>query len=59
LLADRVYVYDNSADGMDATLCARAHDGMLRKVYGLLPTWVDDAIAHLPRHPEFVDLRVA
>jgi predicted ABC-type ATPase len=58
-LADRVYVYDNSIDGVEARLCARSLDRQLRKVYGPLPTWVTDAIDPLPRHPDFVDLRVA
>jgi predicted ABC-type ATPase len=58
-LADRGYLYDNSIDGTEARLCARSHDGELRKVYGTLPTWVADAIDPLPRHTEFVDLRVA
>lgn len=57
-LADRVYIYDNSVELADARLCARTHDGMLRKVYGSLPAWVAAAIDSLPRHPEFVDLRV-
>jgi predicted ABC-type ATPase len=38
-LADRVYIYDNSADGEDARLCARTESGLLRKVYGVLPQW--------------------
>src|SRR5690606_28683961 len=58
-LADRVYVYDNSIDGVEARLHARVLDGQLRKVYGPLPTWVADAVDPLPRHPDFVDLRVA
>lgn len=59
LLADRVYVYDNSVDGVDARLCVRSQGGALRKVYGSLPSWIADAIAPLPRHEGFVDLRVA
>lgn len=58
-LADRVYIYDNSLEGMDAALCARVQEGALRKIYGALPAWVDDAIIALPRHPAFVDLRAA
>ena len=58
-LADRVYVYDNSVDANAAQLVARTHDGMLRKIYGSLPSWVDDVVAGLERHPEFVDLRAA
>jgi predicted ABC-type ATPase len=56
-LADRVYVYDNSVDDSEAHLCARTEDGLLRKVYGALPGWVDDSIRALPRHPQFVDAR--
>jgi predicted ABC-type ATPase len=56
-LADRVYIYDNSADGVEARLCARTQDGLLRKIYGVLPEWIADAILPLDRHPEFVDLR--
>ena len=58
-LSDRVYVFDNSVDGVDARLCARVADGQLRKVYGTLPSWVADAVEPLPRHAEFVDLRAA
>jgi len=58
-LANRVYVYDNSREGEDARLTARVQDGQLRKVYGELPKWVGDAIAPLPLHAAFVDLRVA
>lgn len=56
-LADRVYLYDNSIDNVDARLCARTSDGALRKVYGRLPVWVADAVDLLPRHDELVDLR--
>ncbi len=58
-LAHRVYVYDNSPEGEDARLSARIQDAKLRKVYRPLPAWVGDAIAELPRHHDFVDLRVA
>ncbi|MBK8999142.1 MAG: zeta toxin family protein [Myxococcales bacterium] len=58
-LADRVYIYDNSVDGVDARLCARTEDGKLRKIYGALPPWVADAVQGLERHPAFVDLRAA
>jgi predicted ABC-type ATPase len=58
-LADRVYVYDNSVDGVDARLCARTQDGALRKVYGALPAWIDEVVSPLPRHADFVDLRPA
>jgi predicted ABC-type ATPase len=58
-LADRAYVYDNSVDGVDARLCARTVEATLRKIYGPLPDWVEDAVLRLPRHDEFVDLRAA
>lgn len=58
-LADRVYLYDNSVERVEARLCARTSDGSLRKIYGPLPTWVADTIEGLPRHPDFVDLRDA
>lgn len=50
-LADRVYIYDNSIDGVEATLCARTEDGQLRKVHVELPPWVDASVSSLPRHP--------
>lgn len=56
-LADRVYVYDNSVDGDDARLCARTEGGHLRKIYAVLPQWVDDCLAAVERHSDFVDLR--
>ena len=58
-LADRVYIYDNSVDDVEARLCARTQGGQLRKIYGPLPSWVADAIEPLARHPEFVDARAA
>jgi len=58
-LADRVYIYDNSVDGVEARLCARTQEGLLRKIYGPLPEWVSDAVLPLQRHPEFADLRAA
>jgi len=58
-IADCVYIYDNSIDDVDARLCARMRDGQLRKIYGALPQWVADAVESYPRHPEFVDLRLA
>jgi predicted ABC-type ATPase len=58
-LADRVYIYDNSVDGVEARLCARTYDGLLRKIYGPLPDWVADALSDVERHPDFVDLRAA
>lgn len=58
-IAHRVYVFDNSVDGVEARLCARIQDGQLRTVYGDLPTWVGAAVERLPHHPAFVDLRRA
>lgn len=57
-IADRVYLYDNSVDGVDAQLCARTRDGQLRKVHGPLPEWVAAEVDGLARHPSFVDARV-
>jgi predicted ABC-type ATPase len=59
MLADRTYIYDNSVEDVEARLCARTFEGSLRKIYGTLPTWIDDAVRHLPKHADFVDLRVA
>jgi predicted ABC-type ATPase len=58
-LADRVYIYDNSVDDVEALLCARTQEGLLRKIYGPLPEWIADAVVPLQRHQEFVDLRAA
>jgi predicted ABC-type ATPase len=55
-LADRVYIYDNSVDAVEARLCARTQDGLLRKVYGPLPQWIGDAVTPLEKHTDFVDL---
>jgi len=57
-LADRVYIYDNSVDDVDARLCARTVDGRLRKIYGPLPDWISDVVDPLPRHADLVDLRL-
>jgi predicted ABC-type ATPase len=56
-VAQRVYVFDNSVDDVEARLCARTVDGRLRKVYGPLPTWVTAALEGLPHHEEIEDLR--
>jgi predicted ABC-type ATPase len=58
-IAHRVYVFDNSIDGAESRLCSRTQDGMLRKVYGDLPEWVDATVEMLPRHAAFTDLRQA
>jgi predicted ABC-type ATPase len=52
---DRAYLYDNSVDGHEAKLCARVHEGALRKVYENTPAWVMDVIAALPKHVDFED----
>jgi predicted ABC-type ATPase len=57
-IADRVYVYDNSVDAVEARLCARTADGLLRKVYGPLPEWIADSVGELSLHPQFEDLRI-
>ncbi len=57
-IADRVYLFDNSIDGASARLCARTSEGALRKVYGALPRWIDEAVSQIPRHERFVDVRV-
>ena len=36
---DRLYVYDNSAEGADPTLCFRASEGVLTKQYCEPPAW--------------------
>jgi predicted ABC-type ATPase len=56
-VAQRVYIFDNSVDGVEAKLCVRTEDGMLRKVYGPLPDWVATVVGSFPRHPGFIDHR--
>lgn len=58
-LADRVYLFDNSVDGVDARLCARTVDGTLRKVYDELPYWIASVVDPLERHARYADLRPA
>ena len=53
-IAHRVYIFDNSEDGVEARLCARTEDGQLRKVYGDLPGWVAHVVDSMERHPQFV-----
>jgi predicted ABC-type ATPase len=57
VIADRVYIYDNSIENTEATLCARVSDGMIRKIYVDLPDWVADAITDLSQHSKFEDAR--
>ncbi len=59
VLAHRTYVFDNSVDDSDASLCARLVDGSLRKVYCPLPTWIATAVGGLPRDERFEDLSAA
>lgn len=56
-LADRLYIYDNSFDGVEARLCARTVRGKVRKIYGPLPGWVDAVLEPLKRDPSFLDQR--
>ncbi len=58
-LADRVYLFDNSIEDRVARLCARTEGGSLRKIYADLPAWVADAVADVPRHADYADLRSA
>jgi len=58
-VADRAYVYDNSVENDEASLCVRTQDGLLRRVYCALPTWVSEAVEGVERHPQFVDMRAA
>ncbi len=55
--ADRVYVFDNSPDAADARLVVRCAQGAVRKIYGGLPRWVEDALADVPRHAQLEDQR--
>lgn len=56
-IADRVYVFDNSLENIEATLCLRTQDGTSRKIYGALPAWVSAVERTLPMHALFVDAR--
>jgi predicted ABC-type ATPase len=58
-LADRVYVYDNSVEDVEAQLCARTTEARLRKIYGPLPAWVAQRVTALALHEDFVDMRAA
>ncbi len=46
----------SSVESVEARLCARTQDGLLRKIYDIPPQWIADAIAPLGRHPDFVAL---
>lgn len=56
-VADRVYVYDNSVDAIEARLCLRTREGKLRKIYGDLPRWIEEIVPTIERHEDFVDSR--
>lgn len=49
LVAQRVYLVDNSVDGSPARVCARTCDGTLLKVYLPVPVWVATALDGVPR----------
>jgi len=52
-LVDRVYIYDNSVDGVEAQLLARTAGGKLRRLYAdQVPAWVADVLDPLPRHAD-------
>jgi predicted ABC-type ATPase len=53
VIADRVYIYDNSPENTEAALCVRVVDGKIRKVYQNLPLWVEDAIEGVERHADY------
>jgi predicted ABC-type ATPase len=56
-IADRVYAYDNSVEEAEPRLCFRTQDGLLRKVYGDLPPWANNAATEIAPHPAFTDAR--
>ncbi len=51
-IADRAYVYDNSVENVEARLCARTEEGLVRKIYGESPEWVAAALRSLDPHPQ-------
>lgn len=56
-IAHRVYLFDNSVDGVEARLIVRFSDGTVRKIYGPLPDWMAAAQLGIANHPRFEDLR--
>jgi predicted ABC-type ATPase len=54
-IVDRVYIYDNSVDGVEAQLYARTANGKLRRSYSDdPPAWVAGVIDQLPRHGDLM-----
>jgi predicted ABC-type ATPase len=45
--ADRLYLYDNSVDGAEATLVLRASEGRIVKIYQEPPAWMAPIVAEL------------
>lgn len=58
-LAHRGYLFDNSANDQDATLCVRTVDGELRKVYAPMPDWISAVTAPTRHHNAYEELRAA
>jgi len=56
-IADRTYIYDNSVEDAEARLCVRTEAGQLRRVYGPMPQWVEDAVGSMGKLDTFEDLR--
>jgi hypothetical protein len=44
---DRLYVYDNSQDGLSPALCFRVTSGYLSKQYATLPEWASDIFSRV------------
>jgi predicted ABC-type ATPase len=44
---DRLYLYDNSFDGVPPRLVARASDGKILRRYGPEPAWMEPILATL------------
>jgi predicted ABC-type ATPase len=51
-IANRVYVFDNSVDGVEPRLCVRTNDGQLRREYPPAVPWIRNLFGDVPRHPE-------
>lgn len=48
-IAHRVYVFDNSVDDEPARLCARTSDGVVRREYPPVATWIAEILSDVPR----------
>lgn len=46
-VVDRLYVYDNSQDGLSPALCFRAASGHLSKQYVAVPAWASDIFSRV------------